>query len=782
MPIEEKPKESTKVKKQLKIRLSWILLGILLFLFGLIFPFALNFYYSSSFSQETGEKPENIILESASQTKPAKTNYEQPILQFENDTKQFSPDKIIYTISASETDNLESSRTSSFSISKITAIPRQTPKQQTVINKGVAEIKKKKISVNKGITQIQKPPIIQQTVRESRSLFLSCPRGKDSTNSKCGDMEITFADAIREFPQECAKRTSSTTLDFSKCGRGTYQVKFVRNYQPVIADIAVKDCECITPNNPTNTNSTNSTNQQTNTQILPVPPTNTVTPPISPTISPSNSNNINANTKTPKSNPSPIKPNQYNNNTNINDNLTDYKDKFSYVYPSRFIRGAVYTISLSLQPINRASATIGKCLNSDERRDGADVAVRLEKTTGLEIIEPPKEKCFYDRNAPPGDFPLWKWKVKLSDTVENPAEVVLKFNYDIEQKFAGKSQLQRSNSNNNKIPHGNISVTRPVGLPFFAKIVSSFSTVVGGIAFAFGFFPVWWRKSKSDEVLCTVFAPPNVKAGSDFLVQVFAHLQEQAQSLAEIAQATDDSLKEQTVRKLIKFIERGSKLTFQLLMSNVEIDEPVQNQAWEGSIIEIPFIVTVPKDCESGLKIGKIIISENNVPIGRLTFKVTVSPNAETSPIPEKVSDENIKRYQMAFISYASENRPEVLERVQMLEAAKIKYFQDVLQLNPGDRWEKELYKHIDESDVVFLFWSTAASKSKWVEQEILYAVEKQGGNETSPPDIIPIIIEGPPPVKPPPSLNFLHFNDKFIYFIYAAEAEKKDRTELFRN
>lgn len=119
--------------------------------------------------------------------------------------------------------------------------------------------------------------------------------------------------------------------------------------------------------------------------------------------------------------------------------------------------------------------------------------------------------------------------------------------------------------------------------------------------------------------------------------------------------------------------------------------------------------------------------------------------------------------------------------RAQMLDAAGIQYFQDVLKLLPGVQWKRALYKYIDDSDVVFLFWSRAASKSRWVKKEILCALSLQKGNDAAPPDIIPIIIEGPPPVQPPPALNFLHFNDKFIYFIYAAEAEQekqKSRTD----
>jgi hypothetical protein len=106
------------------------------------------------------------------------------------------------------------------------------------------------------------------------------------------------------------------------------------------------------------------------------------------------------------------------------------------------------------------------------------------------------------------------------------------------------------------------------------------------------------------------------------------------------------------------------------------------------------------------------------------------------------------------------------MKRVQMLDLAKIRYFQDLLSLDAGKEWEPLIYRYIDECDVFYLFWSTAAKKSKWVEQEVLHALKRKGDKVESPPEIMPIPIEGPPPVEPPPYLASIHFDSKFLYFI----------------
>jgi TIR domain len=85
---------------------------------------------------------------------------------------------------------------------------------------------------------------------------------------------------------------------------------------------------------------------------------------------------------------------------------------------------------------------------------------------------------------------------------------------------------------------------------------------------------------------------------------------------------------------------------------------------------------------------------------------------------------------------------------VQMLGVAGVRYFQDVLSLEPGDRWERKLNLGIDECDLFLLFWSSAAKRSEWVRKEVAYALARSRGDELLPPEIKPVILEGPPIVE----------------------------------
>jgi hypothetical protein len=278
----------------------------------------------------------------------------------------------------------------------------------------------------------------------------------------------------------------------------------------------------------------------------------------------------------------------------------------------------------------------------------------------------------------------------------------------------------------------------------------------------------------ADEVLCTVFAPVEVVAGDSFLVQAFAHLAKQSPLLAGLAKEAAQDAAKRGERKLGE-VERGQELVFGLQAPGLDVDEPSQSLVWRGEVDSVQFGVTVPKTHEPRSLNCKLTVTLLSVPVGhiRFTLKIVNTRRAETAEAPLS-SFQNYVRYRQAFISYASEDRAEVLRCVQMLTLLKIKCFQDLLSLKPGERWEKALYRYIDESDVFFLFWSAAANKSEWIEKEVRYALDRKSGNDEIPPEIVPVILQGPPEVPPPSYLPEYHFNDPFAYFIKAELAMRK--------
>jgi uncharacterized protein YjbI with pentapeptide repeats len=275
------------------------------------------------------------------------------------------------------------------------------------------------------------------------------------------------------------------------------------------------------------------------------------------------------------------------------------------------------------------------------------------------------------------------------------------------------------------------------------------------------------RFRAADPVDCSVFAPPSVVKGGWLIVQVIAHRPDQTKKARNLAAEVDEQARRRGFHSLEIEIERGTKLGVHLRLAGIECDTPIQAILWLGRPAYAVLKARVPHNAAIEIAAGSVTVSKEGVPLGSITFKVRIlsdriQPTARAPLLP---AGEKARRYKRAFISYASPDRPDVLTRVQMLRVARIRYFQDVLKLEPGDRWERKLYHHIDRSDLFLLFWSTRAKESEWVLKEVRYAIKRKVGDDSAPPDVIPVIMESSPVPVPPPDLAHLHFNDYLIYF-----------------
>jgi hypothetical protein len=278
--------------------------------------------------------------------------------------------------------------------------------------------------------------------------------------------------------------------------------------------------------------------------------------------------------------------------------------------------------------------------------------------------------------------------------------------------------------------------------------------------------PTASRIPLGDRLTSSVFAPPAVEPGDMFMVQVFTHLPAQVNEVAALAREFDDVAQRRGVVRLSSGVKRGEELTFELRLPGLVADDPVQSLVWMGEPESVQFGISVPMDFPPRTVVGTVTISRDFVPVGHVKLKVSVLGNGVPPQSAKLAAGEAMHRYGRAFISYASADRDEVLKRAQMLDRVHIEFFQDLLSIEPGQRWERRLFNEIDRCDLFLLFWSSAAKKSEWVLKEVHYAMERCGSDELAPPEIVPVIIEGPPPVEPPPELAHLHFNDRITYFM----------------
>jgi len=267
------------------------------------------------------------------------------------------------------------------------------------------------------------------------------------------------------------------------------------------------------------------------------------------------------------------------------------------------------------------------------------------------------------------------------------------------------------------------------------------------------------------EVQFTAFAPPAVTRATTFLVQVWAHVRVDEAAVKKQALEADRGTSARGVRTLDSTIETGTRLDFSLSLQGFQLEEPVQQLVWRGYPEAVQFPVRLPEGHTDPTVVGKVVAFVEGVPVGHLNFTVEVEAGPPQDRSVTTPLDYGLHAFRKAFISYASKDRPEVQKRVQMLEVARIPYFQDYRHIQAGDNWEEALAGNIDDCDLFLLFWSTAAKRSRWVQREWKQALARQQARAGVTPAIIPVIIEGPPPVKPPVALKHLHFNSPALNY-----------------
>ena len=207
----------------------------------------------------------------------------------------------------------------------------------------------------------------------------------------------------------------------------------------------------------------------------------------------------------------------------------------------------------------------------------------------------------------------------------------------------------------------------------------------------------------------------------------------------------------------------GSALVVHLQSPDLEIHQPVRPLFWNGQeTVEFFDCTLKPGAGETPLIQGTASITFNGLLIAQIEFHLRGGKTAEPAmaAVPQTAF-----RPRTAFASYASADRIDVMRCVQGIEkgSSDLDIFVDIDKLRSGDDWEEKLSTYIALSDVLYLFWSKAASESVWVDREW-----RTGLRLKTLSFIDPCPLESPELVPPPQELRRLHFDDRYLRQIYA--------------
>jgi hypothetical protein len=264
-----------------------------------------------------------------------------------------------------------------------------------------------------------------------------------------------------------------------------------------------------------------------------------------------------------------------------------------------------------------------------------------------------------------------------------------------------------------------------------------------------------------DEVHFTVTAPSVLRPDTSYVLGVWAHLDRLRDEALHRARTAEGGRPLSVRSKGPAQVARGTVLRVRLRAEGLLVEDAEDVINWQGGIGNATFPVRVPAGAAPGSLPCRVTVHIDGVEIMRIHFVLVVG--AEEAPLREiEVSEE---RHRKAFASYASEDRRDVLARIQgILKAAPtLEVFLDVLSLRSGENWAEKLWMVVPSSDVFYLFWSEHARASPWVEREWRCALETRGIDFIDP---VPLV--DPDRVPPPAELASKYFNDWVLAFMAA--------------
>jgi hypothetical protein len=268
------------------------------------------------------------------------------------------------------------------------------------------------------------------------------------------------------------------------------------------------------------------------------------------------------------------------------------------------------------------------------------------------------------------------------------------------------------------------------------------------------------------------YAPPQAMAGEEFYIQLFLHELSNEKLVEELAAENEPTTKEQGSIPITIPLQSGDHVRVCLDGDGaVVIGNSVQQFDWNDKFEHVAFALLLPRNLQPRQLRPIVRLYVKGLPVGILRLRIDVVRRSQN--IQPRSVTERCQHFKKGFISYTSKDRLEALRAAQVLKLLNIDVFADVFALRAGQNWAEGLSKAIAECDLFLLVWSTSARNSEWVLRETLLALGKQRESNCGEPAIVPLIVEGPPPVEPPPELQHIHFND-VMQTVYFAEEQSR--------
>ncbi len=262
-----------------------------------------------------------------------------------------------------------------------------------------------------------------------------------------------------------------------------------------------------------------------------------------------------------------------------------------------------------------------------------------------------------------------------------------------------------------------------------------------------------WRKGGQDSLRASAFAPEALQAKVPELVSVAIYREQDARRVSDRMDETSPELA--TAGATASMGSYDAKIRYDVVLSSplAAILSAPSTQMARTEPLYFDFVV----EAEQGRVPFIARILADGAQVGSIAF--VREAFSRLSAVRSQRIEHEMLRPERVFISYSRNDSDRVALVVGAYERAGIPYFFDRASLRSGVVWEPALKAEIDRSDLFHLCWSNNAAGSKWVREEMNYAIDRRSRTGEEPDFTIQMMHKRPWP-EPPSEWAHLNFAD----------------------
>lgn len=262
-----------------------------------------------------------------------------------------------------------------------------------------------------------------------------------------------------------------------------------------------------------------------------------------------------------------------------------------------------------------------------------------------------------------------------------------------------------------------------------------------------------------EDVMFTVYSPATVPTDRWCTLLAFAHLSKPSDDgagepdpIAEVRRQAQQILGEKLddykprSADSISAVPRAGELILRPFVPDIEFNPAARSFRWEETVHREEFKLRASPSLDGKTARGWMRVYLGPLILAQINLSIRVD-GWQVSQLPSQPAKrESARPLRKVFASYSHKDH-EIVERIEQIVAEShlgIDYLRDATKLRVGEIWNTELMNMIRDADMFQLFWSWNSMSSKYVRQEVDYALSL--GRETF---VLPVYWEEPLPERP---------------------------------